>query len=79
MPRGELRNQLVVCTTHEEIGKVTEAIRAERKRAGQLGESTRVERLVPQNYTTTQKSAARKFREGQGMGLFFEFSLRAKR
>jgi conjugative relaxase-like TrwC/TraI family protein len=62
---GERRNVLVVCATHEEIGTVTEAIRAERKRAGELGESTRVERLVPQNYTTAQKSESRNFREGQ--------------
>jgi len=63
--KGELRQVLVVCATHEEIGNVTEAIRAERKRAGELGESMRVERHVPLNYTTAQKSAARNFREGQ--------------
>ena len=63
--KGERRNVLVVCATHEEIGKVTEAIRAERRRAGELGESTAVEHLVPQNYTTAQKTDARNFRAGQ--------------
>ena len=62
---GGPRQVLVVCATHEEIGNVTEAIRTERKRAGELGESIRVERHVPLNYTTAQKSAARYFREGQ--------------
>ena len=62
---GGPRQVLVVCATHEEIANVTEAIRTERKRAGELGESIRVERHVPLNYTTAQKSAARNFREGQ--------------
>jgi hypothetical protein len=59
------RNVLVVCATHEEIGNVTEAIRAERMRTGELGESAPVERFVPQNYTSAQKSEPRNFREGQ--------------
>lgn len=63
--KGVPRSVLVVCATHEEIGNVTEAIRAERKRAGELGESKRLERHVPLNYTTAQKSAARNFQEGQ--------------
>jgi len=63
--KGERRNVLVVCATHEEIGNVTEAIRAERQRAGEMGESARLERYVPQNYTTAQKSEPRNFREGQ--------------
>src|SRR5581483_2610616 len=63
--RGERRNILVVCATHEEIGHVTEAIRAERRRTGELGESAPVECLVPQNYTTAQKTDARNYRPGQ--------------
>ncbi|MBV9154640.1 MAG: relaxase domain-containing protein [Acidobacteriaceae bacterium] len=62
---GARPSVLVVCATHEEISNITETIRAERKRAGELGESAQVERLVPQNYTTAQKSSARNFREGQ--------------
>ncbi len=56
---------LVVCPTHEEIGLVTEAIRAERKRAGELGRSFSAERFVPRNYTTAQKRSMRALREGQ--------------
>ena len=62
---GTHSNVLVVCATHEEIGSVTEAIRAERKRSGELGKGALVERLVPQNYTTAQKCEPRKFRAGQ--------------
>jgi conjugative relaxase-like TrwC/TraI family protein len=56
---------LVVCPTHEDIGIVTDAIRTERKRAGELGRSISAERLVPRNYTTAQKRSARALREGQ--------------
>src|SRR5215472_12095577 len=56
---------LVVCPTHEEIGLVTDAIRTERKRAGELGQSIAAERLVPLNYTTAQKRSARALREDQ--------------
>lgn len=63
--KGEPRQVLVVCATHEEIGSVTHAIRHERKRAGELGEDVRLERHVALNYTTAQKSQPRNFREGQ--------------
>lgn len=62
---GEPRQVLVVCATHEEIARVTEAIRAERQRAGELGESAWLDRYVPQNFTNAQKSEPRNFREGQ--------------
>ena len=63
--KGERRNVLVVCATHQEIGNVTEAIRAERKHAGELGESVRMERYVPQNYTAAQKTDSRNIHPGQ--------------
>ena len=63
---------LVVCATHEEIGHVTAVIRAERTRAGELGQAVRLNRYVPLNWTTAQKSDARNFREGQ----MLEFHLR---
>lgn len=66
---GRPRSVLVVCATHEEIGNVTEAIRTERIGAGELGESSPVERLVPQNYTAAQKSDSRNFRAGQVLGF----------
>jgi conjugative relaxase-like TrwC/TraI family protein len=62
--KGEPRQVLVVCATHEEIDRVTEAIRAERQRAGELGESTQLDRYVPQNFTTAQKSEPWNYRAG---------------
>ena len=55
----------MVCATHAEIGNVTEAIRLQRKNAGELGESVQTERYVPQNYTTAQKSDPRNLHPGQ--------------
>ena len=63
--KGVNREVLVVCATHAEIGSATEAIRLQRKRDGELGESVRVERYVPQNYTTAQKSDPRNLHPGQ--------------
>ena len=63
--KGQQREVLVVCATHDEIANVTEAIRAERRQAGELGDSKRVERYVPQNSTTAQKNDPRNFRTGQ--------------
>jgi conjugative relaxase-like TrwC/TraI family protein len=59
------RSTLVVCATHEEINHVTWAIRSMRKQAGRLGESCKVARDVPLNWTTAQKSDMRNFRPGQ--------------
>jgi ATP-dependent exoDNAse (exonuclease V) alpha subunit len=63
--KDQPRSVLIVAATHEEIGQITEAIRAERKRTGQIGESVRVQRHVPLNWTTAQKSDARNYRVGQ--------------
>ena len=56
---------LVVCPTHEEIDRVTEAIRAALKQNGSLHEPVRVERDVPLNWTASQKSDARNMLPGQ--------------
>jgi ATP-dependent exoDNAse (exonuclease V) alpha subunit len=56
---------LVVAATHEEIGHITEAIRAERTRAGELGQSTRQQHHVPLNWTSAEKSDVRNYAEGQ--------------
>ncbi len=61
---GQVRTVLVVCATHEEIGIVTAAIRKQRSEAGTLGQSVLLERSVPLNWTTAQKSDARNFHEG---------------
>jgi ATP-dependent exoDNAse (exonuclease V) alpha subunit len=59
------RNALVVCATHEEIDRITEAIRTNRKRRGQIGNSIEIGRDISLNWTTAQKSDARNFRAGQ--------------
>ena len=59
------RNVLVVCPTHDEIDRVTEAIRSTRKQAGDLGESVQVARDISLNWTTAEKSDTRRFRTGQ--------------
>jgi conjugative relaxase-like TrwC/TraI family protein len=63
------RSSLVVCATHDEIGRVTEAIRDQRKRTGQLGESAVIDRHVSLNWTTAQKADPRNFRPGQLLGF----------
>jgi len=56
---------LVVSATHEEIDRITKAIRDTRKQNRGLGESVQVERDVPLNWTASQKSDARNFLPGQ--------------
>jgi ATP-dependent exoDNAse (exonuclease V) alpha subunit len=62
-PNG-IASVLVVCPTHEEINRVTDAIRSDRKRRGQLGASVQTTRQIPLNWTAAQKSDARNFRAG---------------
>src|SRR5437773_2236289 len=66
------RNTLVVCATHDEIDRVTEAIRSSRKKAGKLGEGVQIGRDVSLNWTTAQKSDVRNFRPGQILGFHRE-------
>src|SRR6202522_3500085 len=63
--KGQPRSVLVVAATHEEIGHVTEAIRAERTRTGELGQSTRQQHHVALNWTSAEKSDVRNYAEGQ--------------
>jgi len=63
--KGQPRSVLVVASTHEEIGHVTAAIRAERTRTGELGESTHQQHHVPLNWTSAEKSDVRNYCEGQ--------------
>jgi conjugative relaxase-like TrwC/TraI family protein len=59
------RDVLVVCATHDEIDRVTEAIRASREQNGDLGEFLQVPRDVSVNWTAAQKSDYRNYRPGQ--------------
>ena len=63
--KGQPRSVLVVAPTHEEIGHITEAIRAERTRTGELGQSTHQQHHVPLNWTTAEKSHVRNYAEGR--------------
>jgi ATP-dependent exoDNAse (exonuclease V) alpha subunit len=63
--KGQPRSVLVVAATHEEIGHITEAIRAERMRTGELGQSTLQQHHVPLNWTSAEKSDVRNYAEGQ--------------
>ncbi len=63
--KGQPSGVLVVAATHEEIAHITEAIRAERTRTGELGESTHQQHHVPLNWTSAEKSDVRNYRLGQ--------------
>lgn len=63
------RSSLVVCATHEEIERVTDAIRRRRKTAGAQGEGVLLTRHTSLNWTTAQKGDARNFRPGQILGF----------
>jgi ATP-dependent exoDNAse (exonuclease V) alpha subunit len=56
---------LVVCATHDEIERVTSAIRADRMRAGRLAEGSQSTRDVPLNWTAAQKGDPQNFSTGQ--------------
>jgi conjugative relaxase-like TrwC/TraI family protein len=63
--KGQPRSVLVVAPTHEEIGHITEAIRAERTRTGELGQSTHQQHHISLNWTTAEKSDMRNYQPGQ--------------
>lgn len=59
------RRVLVVAPTHEEIGRVTRAIRNDLSERGHLGESVAMDRYVPLQWTEAQKRDLANYREGQ--------------
>ena len=67
--RSEHQSVLVVCATHEEIDRVTTAIRGNRSRAGELFEARQMTRDVPLSWTAAQKSNRRNFCAGQVVGF----------
>lgn len=58
-------SSLVVCATHDEIERVTDAIRDERKQVGQLAQSVTAIRHVSLNWTTAQKADLKNLQPGQ--------------
>ena len=63
--QGLTPSVLVVAPTHEEIRRLTEAIRTDRERAGELGKSQQLSQHVPLHWTEAQKKDLRKYRAGQ--------------
>jgi ATP-dependent exoDNAse (exonuclease V) alpha subunit len=60
---------LVVCATHEDIDRVTEAIRERKKTRGELGEGRTIARHVSLNWTGAQKADLQNYRPGQVLGF----------
>jgi conjugative relaxase-like TrwC/TraI family protein len=63
--RGQQPQVLVVAPTHEEIGRLTDAIRRERFAAGELGDPIDWERQVSLSWTDAQKRDVRRYEPGQ--------------
>ena len=62
--KGLTREVLVVAPTHEEIRRLTETIRSDRQRAGELGENQTLARHIPLNWTQAQKQDLKRYRTG---------------
>jgi conjugative relaxase-like TrwC/TraI family protein len=62
---SDKKRVLVVCATHDEIDRVTDAIRSTRQETGELGEGVSAIRHVSLNWTAAQKSDLRNFSVGQ--------------
>ena len=63
------QSRLVVCATHDEIDRVTDAIRERRKTRGELGPGADLTRHVSLNWTAAQKADFRNYRAGQILGF----------
>ncbi|WP_263377849.1 MobF family relaxase [Granulicella paludicola] len=59
------KSVLVVAATHEEIGRVTHAIREELKQRGVLGREETLQRHIPLQWTEAQKKDIANYQEGQ--------------
>jgi conjugative relaxase-like TrwC/TraI family protein len=60
---------LVVCATHDEIDRVTKAIRERKKTRGELDEGRIIVRYVSLNWTAAQKADLQNYRPGQLLGF----------
>jgi hypothetical protein len=63
------KSRLVVCATHDEIDRVTNAIRERRKTRGEVCEGVALTRHVSLNWTAAQKTDFRNYRAGQILGF----------
>jgi conjugative relaxase-like TrwC/TraI family protein len=66
---GAAGQTLVVCATHDEIDRVTEAIREGRKASRQLGTGMSLTRRLSLNWTAAQKADLQNYRPGQLLGF----------
>jgi len=67
--RAHGQRTLVVCATHDEIDRVTDAIRALSREARDLAGGVQIARDVALNWTAAQKADPRNFRVGQRLGF----------
>jgi AAA domain/TrwC relaxase len=65
MTADSMRRVLVVAPTHEEIGRLTRAIRNDLTERGHLGQSVTMDRYVPLQWTEAQKRDLANYRNGQ--------------
>ena len=65
MTADSSRRVLVVAPTHEEIDRVTRAIRHDLSEHGHLGQSVAIDRYVPMQWTEAQKRDLANYHEGQ--------------
>jgi conjugative relaxase-like TrwC/TraI family protein len=64
MTADSFRRILIVAPTHEEIGRVTRAIREDLSERGHLGQSVTTDRYVPLQWTEAQKRDLSNYRQG---------------
>jgi ATP-dependent exoDNAse (exonuclease V) alpha subunit len=64
------QSRLVVCATHDEIDRVTDAIRERRKTRGEVCEGVVLTRHVSLNWTAAQKADFQNYRAGQILGFY---------
>ncbi len=62
--QGQAKHVLVVAPTHEEIHRVTDAIRRDRQQAGELGASETLTRHLPLHWTEAKKRVMKNYRPG---------------
>jgi hypothetical protein len=60
---------LVLCATHDEIDRVTDAIRERRKARRDFGEGVTLTRHISMNWTAAQKADFESYRAGQLLGF----------
>jgi conjugative relaxase-like TrwC/TraI family protein len=65
MTANATRRVLVVAPTHDEIGRVTRAIRNDLSERGHIGQSVTMDRYVPLQWTEAQKRDLANYRQGQ--------------